>query len=248
MTFLLLSRSLLATALLLSTAVLADDDDDDMPDGDADLAEKPKKVVPKKEARKEAKKEPRKAQPKKEQEPEQPQPGGSDSKGRDDDDDDDDILVDEPVAPVKKPEVRSAPPADIEDSTLDEEPPVRAREAVKEGRSSLPTRRLDDETPPIDTERSVDGESQSPPRSTQPERPTPKDNGDREAVKPKPKMHTIDSPVSEPDEAEGAPTGLIMASAIGGVIVVLAGAGVGGYFIVQALQTTATGTVVITPR
>ena len=245
MTFLLLSRSLLATALLLSTAVLADDDDD-MPDGDADLAEKPKKVVPKKEARKEAKKEPRKAQPKKEQEPEQPQPGGSDSKGRDDDDDD--ILVDEPVAPVKKPEVRSAPPADIEDSTLDEEPPVRAREAVKEGRSSLPTRRLDDETPPIDTERSVDGESQSPPRSTQPERPTPKDNGDREAVKPKPKMHTIDSPVSEPDEAEGAPTGLIMASAIGGVIVVLAGAGVGGYFIVQALQTTATGTVVITPR
>jgi len=53
--------------------------------------------------------------------------------------------------------------------------------------------------------------------------------------------------VAAPTEGEGLPSGVIVAGAVGGAVLVLAGAGVGGWFLVQAIQPQA-GTVTLTPR
>jgi hypothetical protein len=53
--------------------------------------------------------------------------------------------------------------------------------------------------------------------------------------------------VEEPGESEGAPTGLIVGGAIGGALVLLAGAGVGGYFLFTSLQSGGV-TVIVQPK
>ena len=50
-----------------------------------------------------------------------------------------------------------------------------------------------------------------------------------------------------PEDGEGPPTGLIVGSAIGGALVLAAGAGVGGYFLFTSLQS-AGATITVSPR
>ncbi len=253
-------------ALLLASAVLwtplSRAQDDEMPDGDADLVEKPKKKdppkkdPPKKEAKKPKKEEPKKDEPKPEPKKPEPKPPA---------DDDDDLLTGDDPPPRTAPPPKEPPPkkgADplIENVLVDEDEDdlpagstgARTREPVKEERAPLPTTALDADDPPSRTDRSVNVRGDDD---------LPVDGAAKKAAERAPvgdandgdgndgDMKSIEvNPIDEPDESEGAPTGLIVGGAIGGALVLLAGAGVGGYFLVQSLSGGGGGTVTINPR
>jgi hypothetical protein len=120
---------------------------------------------------------------------------------------------------------------DDEDEDDDDEPPSRVPEAVGPTQpvhvrevvdDDLPARARVPETQPVVDEAPV---------------PVPA------AVMPRRSVQDVE----EPGESEGAPTGLIVGGAIGGALVLLAGAGVGGYFLFTSLQSGGV-TVIVQPK
>ena len=221
--------ALLSLGLLAHPAVLAQDDDD-MPDGDVDIIEQKKKPAPKKDPPKKAPEKPaEKSKPKK-----------SPPKA------DDDILTGDPLPAVPPPKKAPPPPAvskdvmpegddedddDEDDDEGEDEPPARGPEAV------VPTQ-------PVHVREVVDDDLPARAREpvTQPvvdEAPLPVPAGAM------PRRSVQD--VEEPGESEGAPIGLIVGGAIGGALVLLAGAGVGGYFLFTSLQSGGV-TVIVQPN
>lgn len=259
--------SLVAGLLVSSFAPPLRAQDDDMPDGDADIVEKPKKKEEKKKdppkKKEEPKKEPKKETKKKDEpKPEpKPEPKEPPKRGGDDDDalpaGDDDILTapkqEEPKKdpPATKADPKADPKADLLSDVLadddEDDLPARPREAPKAERAPLASTPLDDDVVPSRTDRSVNINSDVEVKGADDDAARRVDDDAPRA----PRTSTatvVDTEIEEPDETEGAPTGLIVGGAVGGALVVLAGAGVGGYFLVQALASGGTGTVVVTPR
>jgi hypothetical protein len=218
--------AVLSFGLLAPPAVLAQDDDD-MPDGDVDIIEQKKKPSPKKDPPKKAPEKPA----------EKPKPKKPPPKAEDD------ILTGDPLPAVPPPKKAPPPPAvskdvmpegdddDDEDEDDDDEPPSRVPEAVGPTQpvhvrevvdDDLPARARVPETQPVVDEAPV---------------PVPA------AVMPRRSVQDVE----EPGESEGAPTGLIVGGAIGGALVLLAGAGVGGYFLFTSLQSGGV-TVIVQPK
>jgi hypothetical protein len=121
------------------------------------------------------------------------------------------------------------------DDDLDE-PPPRAKEPVAP-REPAPARQIvDDDLPSrpapattVETPRVVDDE-------------TPAVAVPGTAVV----RRTVED-VESPGEPEGPPMGLIVGGAIGGALVLAAGAGVGGYFLFTSLQSAGV-TVIVQPK
>ena len=220
--------AVLSFGLLAPPAVLAQDDDD-MPDGDVDIIEQKKKPSPKKDPPKKAPEKPA----------EKPKPKKPPPKA------DDDILTGDPLPSVPPPKKTPPPPAvskdvmpegddeddDEDDEDGDDEPPARGPEAVVPAQpvhvrevvdDDLPARAREPVKQPVVDEAPV---------------PVPAAAMPRRSVQ----------DVEEPGESEGAPTGLIVGGAIGGALVLLAGAGVGGYFLFTSLQSGGV-TVIVQPK
>ena len=206
-------------------------DDDDMPDGDIDIQEekkKPKKATPKKDPPKKA------AEPLKKADPpaKKAEPKRTPS-------DDDDILTGDDAP---KPKTTTRAPS-LNDVLVDDDdmpggsaPAVKKAEPKREPTRviTLPTRRLDDDEPPR-------REIANPARA-----PAPQPGDDiPETVTP---VRRLDETAPDDDESEGPPAGLIVGGAIGGAVLVLAGAGIGGYFLFSSLADSGTTSVTIVPR
>ncbi|MCC7070744.1 MAG: hypothetical protein IT383_05440 [Deltaproteobacteria bacterium] len=239
-------------ASLLLCAPLARAQDDDMPDGDVDIVEKPKKkddkkAPPKKEEKKkEQKKEEKKEEKKKEPPPEEKK---KDDKPKAPIDDDSDILT------VPADEKKAAPkPADKPaDKT-----PDKPDEDDDEGGSRListdaPASVIDDDEPPprASTSRSTASPVASPiddgPMDDEdpPPPPTAEHEGDREGERPA--VATIETKPEVPGEAEDGASGWVIAGATGGGLVLLAGAVAGTWFLVDALSPKV-GSLTVTPH
>jgi hypothetical protein len=262
--------SLIAGLLVSSFAPPLRAEDDDMPDGDGDVVEKPKKKEEKKKdppkKKEEPKKEPKKETKKKDEPKPEPKPEPKEPPKRGNDNDDDDALPagdDDILTAPKKEEPKKEPPAKKADPKADllsdvladddeDDLPARPRETPKAERAPLASTPLDDDAVPSRTDRSVNINSDV---DASADRAAKVDDAPARAVDddapraPRTSTATVvETEIEEPDETEGAPTGLIVGGAVGGALVVLAGAGVGGYFLVQALASGGTGTVVVTPR
>ncbi len=206
-----------ACAALLLLAPMAHTQEDDMPDGDVDLVEKPR---PPKKA------EPPKESPKKKRE-------------RKSEPTDDDVLSREQSGVKIAPRV-DAPPVvadDAEDDAEDDAGASRLVVPVKADTDADVPARPQQPTPLKDKVFEVVKDSE--PEEARLPVLTPADDGeDFIEIAPSPALP------SDPDEAGS--TWLVVGAAAGG-LVLLAGAGVGGYFLVEAL-VPATGSVVVTPR
>lgn len=246
-----------ALAFLCAPAVRAQDDD--MPDGDVDIIEKPK---PKKREKK--KEEPKKEEPKKEKAKEEPKPKEEpkkrepkEPKGKPAPSDDDDILTggDTGARIAPKPGDKAAPPPPppvVEDEDEGEGGRTRLLKAIEEG--PPPVVEGDDDVParakplaiddsPIEDDVPVVGDSADeggkPPVVAPAEGDEPSDTT------------VVDTPPTGDergglDEDSGDTTWVIVGATAGGLLL-LAGAGVGGFFLVDAI-TPKTGTVTVTPR
>lgn len=228
-------RSTLSTflvAAVLATPLARAQDDEDMPDGDVDIREQKKKPPPPK---KDPPKKTEKAPPKKDPTKKPPV------------DDEDGILTGDPTPPPAPPSKKVEPPkpppvaVDDEDEDMPGGDVDRVREPVA---PRAPATVIDDEDEDL------------PPRAATPEPvvaapqvPRKASTDDAEArLVVTPPRRTVEPEVPEvPEDGEGAPTGLIVGSAIGGALVLAAGAGVGGYFLFTSLQPTG-ATITVSPR
>lgn len=230
--------SLCAMLLLLPAPALAQDDD--MPDGDVDIVEKPKKTAPKKA---EPKREEKKAEPKKEEKKPEPKPEPKDDKkdGRSgrkpigSDDDVDDILT-VPASAVPPPVKATPPPPPPADPALvDDAAPAGGGRVLVGGDDDVP------EPPP--SSRLLDEDPPAKPLVA------PVDTSDGQPVKVEGERSTtteIETTVEEPEEPAGS-TPWIVAGAVGGGVV-LAGVVGGVVLLVGALTATPSGTVTVTPH
>lgn len=232
MTLLHRSLALALSSLVVLAPVARAQDDDDMPDGDVDIQEEKKK--PKKQPKREP---PKKAEQKAEPPPKK-EPAPKKEPKRAPGDDDDILTGDDAPAPKVAP--KTTPAVSTNDLLVDDDddmpatPPPKAEPKPAPKVITLPARTLDDE-PPVRTV--VD-----PARNPDPE---PGDDIPEAPVRP---ARSLDEPAPADDESEGPPTGLIVGGAIGGAVLVLAGAGVGGYFLFNSLQNAGSTTVTIVPR
>lgn len=257
----------LASLLLASPALRAEDDD--MPDGDVDIVEKPKNRAEKKKEpeKKDEKKDDKKPEKKDEQKPEKP--GKRDSKHRDgkahDDrpraDDDGDILTvpadDVPARPDKTGKGEKTKPA-----------PVRADDlSVDEDESDEPSngrmRVLDSVPAPAGTNESIDDDLPAARGGSRP--PAAHDDGsegsgdeaddevDHEGAESAGRhedldgLRAVETRGEEPEGSDDPGLPWVIGGATVGGILLLAGAGVGGYFLVDALLPK-TGSLTVTPR
>lgn len=249
----------IACAALLIVAPMARAQDDEMPDGDVDLVEKPKpkKKEPKKDdKRKEEKKkeEPKREEPKREEPKKEPPPKREEPKKepktepkRAPVDDDDDILTGgesgAKIAPRGDGKAVE-PKAPDEDEDEDEGGgKSRLLQTVEEGPAPV----TDEDDVPARPTKPLVVEDDEPSKAIVPvaddEEPPPVIKpGEGDVVEIEPSRAEV------PDEEDdGGDNTWVIAGATAGGLLLLAGAGVGGFFLVDAL-TPKTGSIVVTPR
>lgn len=265
------SRPLLAVlcaAALLGAPGVVRAQDDDMPDGDVDIIEKPK-PKPKKKKEEPKKEEPKKEEKKAEKPKEEPK---KDKKAPPPSSDDDDILTGgdsgAKIAPKgSDANAKAAPPVedegegegDGEDDEGEGGGRTRLLKAVEQG----PPPVVADDVPARAPVAPIDD---SPIEDDVPARPEAEgdelggDGGD--GGKPgKPVITPKDGDAGDTTMVETGPTGdekggidedggdstWVIVGATAGGLLLLAGAGVGGFFVIDALSPK-TGTVTVTPR
>ena len=243
-----------ACAALLVAAPALRAQDDDMPDGDVDIIEKPK---PRKKPRRERKEEPKREEQKREEpkreEPKREEPRKEPPKReappKDVPSDDDDILTDGSsavkIAPREEKAEPPPPPPPPEDTGKS-----RVLQAIEDGPAPEV---VDDDVParPIITDdveddvpaRPIISDADEAPRERAVIAPVAED-GDGDDIDTKVSDTAPERPTY--DEDSGDSTWVIVGAATGGLLL-LAGAGVGGFFVVDAL-TPKTGTITVTPR
>jgi hypothetical protein len=236
----------MAAFLVVPASALAQNDD--MPDGDVDIVEKPK---PKKEKKKEEKKEKKKEEapppkkeeppPKKEEPPpkkEEPPPKKEKPGKKPAASDDDDILTDTGAGAVIGGAAgagagAAAAGAGTPPVVAPLDPDAGARVILSGDEPPMATPPVEDEPPakPIE-DAPADAPADTMPAGT----------GDPSSTK------TIETHAEEPDDASGGYTPWIVAGAAGGGLLLLAGAGVGGFLLINALTSQPSGTVTVTPH
>ena len=227
---------ILSCGVLFAPVVSYAQDDDDMPDGDVDIREEKKKpgkpAPPKKDPPKktEPSAEPKKVEPKKDPPPpKKVEPKAAPS-------DEEDLTGDnKPATPARAPDANDVL---VDDDDMPGVEPTPVRSPVREAPKviTLPTRRLDDDEPPR-------REVVNPARAPDPE----PDDAEVTRTNPTP-ARSLDEPAKQDEESEGPPGALIVGGAIGGAVIVLAGAGIGGYFLFSSLASGGTTSVTIVPN